>query len=726
MTSGSVASAPTGRDHTAATEDISTSQAWVQALLETEAEDSRRLLLHALQALPESDAASRLAALKEESRRLLNVDPHQALVLAEALVAGAELVTLPSHRALGLMAKGDALRMLGHYPESLALLDEAGDSFLAHGDELGWARTRIGWLISAHRLGRAREALAVVERAREILTRQEEWLLAGGLDLNTAVVCQYLGLYERALELYERARRAYESAGDAAGARAVWATGNRAILLSLLGRFDESLALHQDALEAFRRHGETVHVLMEQQNIAFVHAGQGDHTRALRLLEDALATATRSDLDQHAACVMLDMVECYLSLNRHQDASALAQAAAEIYDRIGAPVDAARARYFVAQALAQLGDSDRALELLNDTAIVFADTGLNRECGLVALQRALLDQAVGRWAESLEAASGALALFEDLKVAVPQARAQIALARAHLALAHTGEAAELAQRALGVTRERGLLWLAHEGHHVLGGVADRRGDLPTALESYETAIRAIEQTQTRLATELRSAFLEDKLQIYEDAIDCCLRLDEPRRAFEYLERAKSRALVDYLIATPEVRLRAPSAGDQDLVDELARLRREHNWFSERLHGTDLDVRADAPRPHELEALQAGLAAREKQIAHVLERLALRRAEVQGLPAVPTGALAPTTASLPSLGAGTVLLEYFFGQARSTVFVVHDGKVTAVPLETSARAIRRLHDRLQLNFAGAAAALASGQPLEPLHANARGVLHELYR
>src|SRR5687767_6090898 len=124
MTAGSVA--PAARDHTAATDDARTPEGWVRRFLETQ-EESRRELLDALQGLPGGEMEAHLTALKEESLRFLSVDPHQALVLAEALISAAGAVGRPDHGALGLMAKGDALRQIGRYPESLALLDEAGD-----------------------------------------------------------------------------------------------------------------------------------------------------------------------------------------------------------------------------------------------------------------------------------------------------------------------------------------------------------------------------------------------------------------------------------------------------------------------------------------------------------------------------------------------------------------------------------------------------------------------
>ncbi|HEX2324824.1 MAG TPA: hypothetical protein VHQ00_05450, partial [Chloroflexota bacterium] len=92
-------------------------------------------------------------ALKAEAERLWTVDPHASVRVSEAISLCGEIAARPELVALGVMARGDALRYLGRYPESLDLLDEAGERFLALGDEVGWARTRIGWVVSAHRLG---------------------------------------------------------------------------------------------------------------------------------------------------------------------------------------------------------------------------------------------------------------------------------------------------------------------------------------------------------------------------------------------------------------------------------------------------------------------------------------------------------------------------------------------------------------------------------------------
>jgi CHAT domain-containing protein len=693
----------------------------VQELRDAEAAARRPLLSRSLATLG-SDAV--VNALKAESERSWSVDPHASLRLAEAIIAAGETVGRPDHVSLGLMAKGDALRYLGRYPEAVALLDQAGQAFLEAGDEVGWARTRIGWVIAAQLLGRGEEALASVERARHILVRHHEWVRAGGLDLNTAVVCRRLGRFNQALKLYDRAQQTYESLGAGGALRAAWAKMNKAILLTFRGEFRTAQILLEEAREVFVRHGDTVTVLQIHQNVAWLYAGLGDYTRALRLLSDAFALAEREALEANAAEVALNMTECYLSLNRNAEAVDLAIETVARFERCGTPTEAAKARLNAALAHARLGDKDRALGLLAGAAQTFADAGLTAEVAVAALHRASLQLSEQHWSAAFQEARHAQALFAERGQVVRQAQAELVQARAALSLGDHDVAAQLARAALEATQERDVDWLAHESHHVLARTAEARGDLVAALDSYGAAIESIERVQSRLASELRTNFLDDKLAVYHDAIDLCLRRAVPAQAFEYLERSKSRALVDYLAGNPAVRLRARDAADQALVDELAQLRSEHNWFYSRLYGHGVLRGSDRGNVETAEAaaLQAACRAREKRIRRILERLALHAQPLEGVASPPTGrSVAP-----PTLDPATVLLEYYLREDGGAIFALSGDGLRTVPLATGQRDVQALLQRWQLNLAATAKAIANGTPLAGLQRNAMGVLTALYR
>ncbi|HET8629732.1 MAG TPA: CHAT domain-containing tetratricopeptide repeat protein, partial [Thermomicrobiales bacterium] len=573
------------------------------------------------------------------------------------------------------------------------------------------------------------EALAAIGPAHDVLVRRGEALRAAQMDQNTAAVCYWLGRYDEAFRLYDRAQRAFESAGAAAEDRAARAKGNKAMVLTLLGDFAAALALYGEVREVFARHGETLEVHRTDQYIADVHVSQGDYTRALRLYGDVFAALERDGQDADAAWVALNMVECYLRLNRNPEALDLAGEVAARFERSGSPTETAKARFFCGLAHARLGEYERALDLLGKAAVVFADTDLSGFVGIAALERATLYLVAEDWAAALVEADRARALFAERGLPVRQAQADLVRARALLGLDDVASATRVARAALATTRERELRWLEHEGHHVLARAALARGDLAGALAACEEAIVSIERAQSRLAVELRGNFLADKLEVYHDAIDCALRLDRPALAFAYLERGKSRALVDYLAGNPDVRVRARDAGDRDLLAELARLREEHNGLYERLYGYGLARRPEPGRvpdgaaPEESDAtLRAAIRGREQRIARLLERLALRQAAGMDGLAARTVDARDVQATLDDDAA---LLEYYFHEGGGAVFVVTGRGLTVVPLATTPRALRQMLGRWQLNLDAAARLLARRQPLDRLADNARGVLGALY-
>jgi CHAT domain-containing protein/tetratricopeptide (TPR) repeat protein len=678
------------------------------------------------QCLARFGADDLLPLLKATADRYYSINSHLSLRLTEALIDAAEMADRQDARALGLLSQADALRVLGRYQESVERYEEARRSFLSQGDEIGWARTHTGWIISKHFLGEGLGALAHVGPAYDTLIRHGAQRFAARLDQNTANTCFRLGRYEEALKHYDRAQQAFETLGAVAEEEVARAKANKALILTLLGEFDAALALHAEARAVHARRGATVVVHREDIYIADVYVSQGDFTRALRLYSDALSAFDAAGQDADAAWAALSIVSCYLSLNRNAEALESAEEAISRFDRCGTPTETARARFSCALARARLGDADGALALLDEAAQVFDATGLATDFALATLQRARLFLDEGEWDSALREAERARQPFAERGLIVRRVQADLVRARALLGAGEIDAAADAAAEILHGTQGRDLLWLAPEAHHLLAGVAQARGDDVAALAECRAAMVGIEHIEGRLAIELRANFLADKLEVYYDAIDASLRLSDPHQAFALLERAKSRALAEYLTRHPDVRVQMGDAEMQALADELHRLRGEHDWFYERLYGEGPTRRGDEPRADtEIEALAAAVREREKQIGRMLERIALRHAD--GADALT--ALLPSDDGempVPPVEAGTVLLEYYLREQGSAVFVVTHDALAVVALDTTPTAITRMLHRWQLNLDATARAITSDAPLEGLANNARGILASLYR
>ncbi|HEY3059768.1 MAG TPA: CHAT domain-containing protein [Chloroflexota bacterium] len=670
-----------------------------------------------------------LTALKDVSERQLGADTAVALATADLLVFAADVARQPEHRAMGLLARADALRVQGKLPAAVTAYDQAATLAKKLRQPVTWARTRTGWVLAMHYVGRGQEVLGTAEEALQVLLDHHEYLRAGALSLNTGLVCYELGQYGRSLQLYQRAQLLYERAveaqpelADVAEERIAKAKANMAVNQALLGDFDQAISLYEAARDVFERHGEQDAKLRVEHYIAALYAGQGQLTRALRVHADALAAAERAGLADTVVEVSLEMIRCYAGLNRHTDALELSEQLIARCEASASPTEAAKARLAAARALAALGEVEPALSQLTSAAAIFSETGQEAGLAETALLRARLQLAEHDWPASVASAQDALLTFAERGLTVPRAQAELVLAHAQLEQHHPVEATAHAEAALDLTQERGLLPLSHQAHHVLGRVADQAGNETAALAEYDAAIADLERVQSRLATELRVEFLGDKLALFNDAIDASLRADQPHRAFGYLERAKSRALVDYLTSNAEVHIRADDPAEQALLDELAALRAEHHWFYTRLHG--LSAETDAPGAIERGALNTAVKEREKSIGRVLERLALLR-DAEGLEALGGGAPASAVAP-PNVPDGSVLLEYLLRDDHGLVFVVTAGELHATELRAGGREIRRLLGRWQVNLDAVARALRQGESLVSLSHNARGILHALYR
>src|SRR5437764_4051692 len=228
--------------------------------------------------------------IKREADRQWNKDAEVSFNLAGYLLAIGDLVHNKAYHAVGLMARGDALRRMDRDQDALPFIDAAGREFLAIGDEVGWARTRIGRVSACMQLNRTSEALHDAAEAREIFMRHGKHLRAGQIDVNAAVINYELGQYDQALHLFDRAIESYALQGEGVDLHIARARGNKAITLAAQGKFREAVTLHEQARATFARYeNQEVSVAREELNIAEIYAAQGHYSQALLLFNRSRA-----------------------------------------------------------------------------------------------------------------------------------------------------------------------------------------------------------------------------------------------------------------------------------------------------------------------------------------------------------------------------------------------------------------------------------------------------
>src|SRR5579859_5463035 len=302
-----------------------TPQELVADLLLRDEKEGRQLLQIQIFTLDDPSIDLLVELIKREADRQWNNDGQVSYTLAGYLLTIGDLTFNKAYHALGLMARGDALRRMDRDKDALVFFDTSGEEYKEIGDEVGWARTRIGRISACLQLNRTSEALRDATAAREVFMRHGKLLRAGQIDVNSAIVNYELGPYDQALRLFDRAIETYSQEGEGVELHIARARGNKAITLAAQGKFREAVALHEQARATFAMYGEQeVSVAREELNIAEIYAAQGHYSQALLLFNRSRDYFSSHAMELPAAEVAQQICNCLLRLNRSREAYELA------------------------------------------------------------------------------------------------------------------------------------------------------------------------------------------------------------------------------------------------------------------------------------------------------------------------------------------------------------------------------------------------------------------
>ncbi|HLH63597.1 MAG TPA: CHAT domain-containing tetratricopeptide repeat protein [Ktedonobacteraceae bacterium] len=524
-----------------------------------------------------SDHAGIGNLIKDEALRQQNISPIISLKLGELLIFFGEYVRHAPSRALGLIAKGDAFRCMGQHQLALQYLDEAAQEFQRLGDEIGWARTRIGWIFSAAWLGRTEEALKEATRAREVFLRHGEYARACTVDNNVAVIYTRLARYQDALAIYERLRATYPAITGVSESyirRSIaMAESNQASNLFLLGDFKAARQLMQQALENFIALGEPRFFIYTEMNLAEYDYAQGYYGSALRRYYAARDSAIQNDLDDSVLLAELKvfMAECLVKLNRAAEASQLVSESITTYRASGMSLDTAEALCTYATALKASHRLSEAFIALDEASRLYARGKFESYAYRTRLQQAELLLEMGSFIEAYNSAQTLKRRFDTQRLVPRSVQAALVMVNALLGILQSKErfpeniglrtttqedilpTAGLLAKATTLCRQAALQAHRHslqesvyQSQYLLGRIALLQGNSVKASRHYSAAISQLERILNDLVSDLSPSFLHTAWTVYADMIALCLQQSEAERAFSYLEQARSVALRQYL------------------------------------------------------------------------------------------------------------------------------------------------------------------------------------
>ncbi|KPJ52827.1 hypothetical protein AMJ39_06775 [candidate division TA06 bacterium DG_24] len=637
------------------------------------------------------------SAIRELTARLNDLlwkDASRALELADLWLEIGTVVRDAEIRLHGRWARAKARHAMGSYRQAAEDYREVARWFRRQGSDLEWAQVQMGHVDALMYLGRYNRALKLADRARAVFKQHRKASLVAKLDTNTGNIYHRLDRYREALRCYGRAKRTFGRLGKSYEQALV--DFNRANVLTSLGEFDKALALYQSARGQFAERGQGPRVAQVDYNIAYLFFLTDRYHQAIQSYHDVRHIFEELGDVRHVSLTNLDEAEVYLRLNLHADVVHLCEAARLGFDELGMAYEAGRALSNQAIAEIHLGQYGQALEHLRAARRIFGREGNHVWTAMIDLYMATLLRREGKVREALRIARRAHDVFAGAGLVTKRRYARLEMARASFELGKHADALALCRRALRGAAADETPWLNYQCYHLLGKISEREGERGKASRYLRRAVESVEQMWSTIgADEYKANFLTDKFRVYEDIVLHYLRGGTQRsihKALEYVERGKSKALVDLLTYRPHAEVKNGRRVPSRLVDELQEQRERLNLRYSQLN--DLDTQGTRRSLSVISDLRQEITETERRIAYILRELRHKDFELASLHSAST---IPIEKIRESLGADETLIEYYIARDRVMAFAMDHDSIDIYDHLADVAVVDRLMARLQFQL-----------------------------
>jgi CHAT domain-containing protein len=629
-----------------------------------------------------------ISNLAERVWQEVRVDTAQARRTADIAIELAESIGSKSGQAKAFRAKANTLYVSDEHAAAIEMHQRAAALFEQAGEPLQRARTLSSSLQPLLLLGRYDEALAAGDQARAIFAQEKNlWRLAR-LEINIGNIYHRQDRFSEALAHYQRAYQELLAHDDPEGMAAV--LSNLSLCYISLNDFPQALEFHRTARQHCEQKGMTILVAYADYNIAYLYYLRGEYGRAIQMLRDASVSAGKAGDSYQIALCNLDLSEMYLELNLVAEAADLSRQAHESFQQLGFGYEAAKGLAFAAMAASRQGQAFEGIKLFAKAREMFVQDKNQVWPSLIDLYQALVLFNEKRLFEARNLCLAAHDFFQSSAMPTKAALASMLMARISLGISDTASARQNCRTALQELARSESRMMVYQAEFLSGEIERISGNQGLAYQAYQRAREALELLRGSLwGEELKIAFFQNKLEVYENLASLCLESGRQEEAFSYVQQSKSRSLMDRLIQPVQMPNDA-GAGQSELVRSIRNLREELNWYYNLIEREQL--RPEERSRERIQNLQQEARSRESDLLRALKEATTSELSEAGL-APPVVGLEEIRQSLPS---GVMLLEYFSVQDRHLICVLGRDRLEIRPVTLQSR-VKKLLQLLQFQL-----------------------------
>jgi len=395
------------------------------------------------------------------------------------------------------------------YQQAVAASQKAYDLYQGLNNRLGMAKALIRkgrFLLEAEQIWTAKEALRSGSAVLDSLQQNENdvYELASGYTL-LGLVCDKLTQYDEAFQYQEKAQSLFTKLNR--GTQVAQTNQYLANLYWKTGNYRMALTLQKKALDTFIVLQDAKLLVMAYGTLGLIYSSLGDLTKAEDAEQKALDLAEKANNRTDKAAILKNLGIIRIQQNQMVQATELLKKATAIDSSLG-----------LASGLAS--DYRNLGNLLNR---------LNRpkESIPVFQKSVAFSNRIGDRRNAIQCFFGLGQAFFD----TGDKKAAMAALDSGLVMAESLALPDLAWR---LYRQRAKL-------------LTQSGQTESAFQDYQKAVDIVEKQRSELkVAAFQQGFLDDKMDLYSDAVRLLVDMNQPDRAFDFVERAKSRNFIDLL------------------------------------------------------------------------------------------------------------------------------------------------------------------------------------
>jgi len=505
--------------------------------------------------------------------------------------------------------------------------------------------------------------LSLIKRYRDLTLEEKRKKVSADSIAREAEDLQRKAEYEKSLEKSHKALEIYQSVGDPKG---------EAHAYRLIGGAMSNLGMYESALEHLRRA-----LLISQKikdirgegeqlsSLGLVYYKLGEYKKALNCYYKSLSIFQELGDDVGEAIVLTNLGVLYYNLGQHAQALRYYHRSLKKQERrgyvFGKIIDLVNIGCAYALDPMRI---DSAINYVKLSIPLAKKHGFKLYEGIAYLNLGSLFTRKERYSEALDALRKGLKIFEDYGAKYFEASAHLNVGFALVQLGNLKGGEKHYLKALSTFSDLNYPLQLIETLEHLGWIRELSGKREEALQYYKSAIEILEETRGTIGIEeLKSSFVEFKIDVYEEAIRLLYELHSEypekgydRLAFLYSESSKSRSFLDYLLESSR-----KTKGERDTS------RREYEKLARKISSIQFKLLSESISREKRKKWEEEL----RECKETLRRLKVGK-NGRTLKWVISYPLTLQKIVENLIDEKTVLLEFFLGHERAFLWVISSG------------------------------------------------------